>query len=285
MYHCFSCDARRDSVREPWNCHQCGSDFVDLVQNPIPQEPAQQKPSNPFGVSTPRVPASQFAAVQQVHGVRTGGGLPPQAQAYVAPQSIPRSSFGQPSIFGHPPSAGGISGIARHQCRRNGGAISSGRYMTAGAAPITRRELVQGRPAMQLQPSGSPFGVPPAAGGVPTQSLTSLFDALPRMNQRHTPAPINRGRPQMFVTPDGRIVDQPSVPGVASEAEVQRRRSALTIKNLTEKQKEDPCSICLDDHSDDAAFLPKCQHYFHKACMERWLEQKNSCPLCQELVA
>jgi len=157
--------------------------------------------------------------------------------------------------------------------------------MTAGAGTVTRRAMVQGRPTMQLQPSGNPFGVSGAPGGVQNQSLTSLFNALPPMNQRHTPAPVNRGRPQMFVTPDGRIVDQPTVPGVASEAEVQRRRSALTIKKLAEKQKEDPCSICLDDHNDEAVFLPKCQHYFHKACMERWLEQKNSCPLCQELVA
>jgi hypothetical protein len=277
MYHCFSCDARRDSVREPWNCHQCGSDFVDLVQNPIPQEPVQQTASNPFGNhSVPRVQQSQ------VHGIRCGGGLPPQVQA--AP-SIPRSSFGQPSIFGPPPSSGGIGGITR-TCRRNGSTISSGRYMTAGPSAVpTRRAMVQGRPPMQLQPSGNPFGVARATGGSQTQSLTSLFNALPPMNQRNTPAPVNRGRPQMFVTPDGRIVDQPTVPGVASEAEVQRRRSALTIKKLTEKQKEDPCSICLDDHSDTAAFLPRCQHYFHQACMERWLEQKNSCPLCQELVA
>ena len=138
---------------------------------------------------------------------------------------------------------------------------------------------------MQLPPSSNPFGVTSAAGVSQTQSLSSLFNGLPPMNRRQTPAPVNRGRPQMFVTPDGRIVDQPTTPGVASEAEVQRRRSALTIKKLTEKQKEDPCSICLDDHSDTAAFLPNCQHYFHQACMERWLEQKNSCPLCQELVA
>merc|ERR1712004_225369 len=247
MYHCFSCDARRDSVREPWNCHQCGSDFVDLVQNPIPQEPTQQ---NPFGThSAPRVQPNQ------INGNRCGGGLPAQAQAV----STPRSNFGEPSVFGHPPSAGGIAGItSRATCRRSGSAISSGRYMTSGpAAAIGRRAVVQGRPTMQLPP----------------------------MNRRQTPAPVNRGRPQMFVTPDGRIVDQPTTPGVASEAEVQRRRSALTIKKLTEKQKEDPCSICLDDHSDTAAFLPNCQHYFHQACMERWLEQKNSCPLCQELVA
>ena len=142
------------------------------------------------------------------------------------------------------------------------------------------------RPAIPLTPqyqASSPFGVPGSSSQ--TQSLTSLFDSLPRMQQRPTPQPINRGRPQMFVTPDGRIVDQPVMPGVASQEEIQRRTQALQIKKMTPEQKEDPCSICLDDHEEQAAFLPKCGHFFHQNCMTKWLEQKNSCPLCQEPVA
>lgn len=264
MYHCFSCDARRDSIRDPWNCHQCGSDFVDLVQDPCPQEP-QPAPANPFG--------TQPNPAQQVHGIRAGGGPAP-----VHTQSIPRTPLG--SNFGPPPNSGGIGGIRRSVQRRIGGATSSAQYMTAGTS---RRALVAGRPAMQLQTqSANPFGVPAAA---PTQSLTSLFNNLPPMYQRPTPAPINRGRPQMFVTPDGRIVDQPTMPGVASQEEIHRRQNALVIKKLSDKQKEDPCSICLDDHENQAAFLPKCGHFFHQTCMGKWLEQKNSCPLCQEQVA
>lgn len=90
-------------------------------------------------------------------------------------------------------------------------------------------------------------------------------------------------RPTMYLTPDGFIVDRPI--GVASEAEVQRRKAALRIKILTEQQRADVCSICLDPHIERAAFISICGHYFHNSCMERWLIEKNTCPLCNETVA
>jgi len=89
----------------------------------------------------------------------------------------------------------------------------------------------------------------------------------------------------MYVNRAGFIVGQPQTPGTTSVAEVQRRRAALRIITLTEQQQEDACSICLDRHTDDAAFIPACGHYFHPTCMERWLEEKNTCPLCNKTVA
>ena len=63
--HIFSCNARRDSVRAPWNCQECGSDFVEPVTSPIQQTPIQQTPSNPFGnYSGPRMQQSQFRTNQ-----------------------------------------------------------------------------------------------------------------------------------------------------------------------------------------------------------------------------
>jgi hypothetical protein len=63
--HIFSCKAQRDSVRAPWNCQECGSDFVEPVTSPIQQTPSQQTPSNPFGnYSGPRMQQSQFRTNQ-----------------------------------------------------------------------------------------------------------------------------------------------------------------------------------------------------------------------------
>jgi hypothetical protein len=49
------------------------------------------------------------------------------------------------------------------------------------------------------------------------------------------------------------------------------------------------CPICLlkfvdKDESDETNLgvrLPKCGHVFHKACLEKWLEHTNSCPMCR----
>ena len=46
------------------------------------------------------------------------------------------------------------------------------------------------------------------------------------------------------------------------------------------------CSICMNtfDKGDTVVILP-CQHMFHLACMERWVQRKNVCPLCLRFVA
>jgi hypothetical protein len=107
---------------------------------------------------------------------------------------------------------------------------------------------------------------------------------------RRAPHGINRQIPlppqrQLFVSPDGRIVNQPPPSDVPSETEVLRRRAALQIRPYNPLTDGDSCSVCLDEHSDTVASSERCVHGFHQACYERWLEQKNKCPLCQEIVA
>lgn len=43
------------------------------------------------------------------------------------------------------------------------------------------------------------------------------------------------------------------------------------------------CSICLSpvEKDDEARKLPRCQHTFHRACIDLWLLRQNACPLCK----
>ncbi|CAG5103092.1 Oidioi.mRNA.OKI2018_I69.chr1.g611.t1.cds [Oikopleura dioica] len=122
-------------------------------------------------------------------------------------------------------------------------------------------------------------------------SLTSLFAHLPPLQQRPaTPRRIQEPRPQLFVTPDGRIVDNPSHPGdeqnEITEDERIRRHAAVEIKQLSEKEAKEICSVCHEIYEDEkGAVLPNCQHVFHEKCIKKWLDQKNTCPLCQTTVA
>lgn len=46
------------------------------------------------------------------------------------------------------------------------------------------------------------------------------------------------------------------------------------------------CVICLAEFSDGdpIRFLPKCNHYFHVVCIDKWLLSHSSCPTCRHLL-
>ncbi|EDV28570.1 uncharacterized protein TRIADDRAFT_18741, partial [Trichoplax adhaerens] len=43
------------------------------------------------------------------------------------------------------------------------------------------------------------------------------------------------------------------------------------------------CAICMDDYKkrEKIRELP-CSHGFHARCVDKWLRQHNSCPICRE---
>ncbi len=43
------------------------------------------------------------------------------------------------------------------------------------------------------------------------------------------------------------------------------------------------CSICAQEwqHGDELRKLTGCRHYFHKACIDTWFREHNTCPLCR----
>jgi len=53
--------------------------------------------------------------------------------------------------------------------------------------------------------------------------------------------------------------------------------------SATQGDEEKECSICLDSYRVGVNLkeLPRCQHIFHADCIDTWLTQKNTCPLCR----
>lgn len=42
----------------------------------------------------------------------------------------------------------------------------------------------------------------------------------------------------------------------------------------------DDCPICLSDSKTDL-IRTECGHFFHKKCLQNWLETNNTCPVCR----
>ncbi len=41
------------------------------------------------------------------------------------------------------------------------------------------------------------------------------------------------------------------------------------------------CSICFDEISGEDQTVLKCEHLFHKNCIDTWFEKSHRCPLCR----
>ena len=50
-----------------------------------------------------------------------------------------------------------------------------------------------------------------------------------------------------------------------------------------EIKKEDCCSVCTEDYTDeDQTATTECNHLFHACCLATWVKTKNTCPNCRE---
>lgn len=62
------------------------------------------------------------------------------------------------------------------------------------------------------------------------------------------------------------------------------QRGKTEEKNEPEEREDNQCAICLLNIVPDASRSKpccKCRGKFHSSCLQRWLEQANSCPLCR----
>jgi hypothetical protein len=55
------------------------------------------------------------------------------------------------------------------------------------------------------------------------------------------------------------------------------------FKEVDKKYTSETCSICLENFKeDDSVYKLKCDHVYHKTCLDTWFKIKNNCPMCKK---
>lgn len=66
--------------------------------------------------------------------------------------------------------------------------------------------------------------------------------------------------------------------------------SSIILNNLRKLEKlennlDTDCSICLNQFKeDDFINILECQHQFHQDCLDKWLVNSKTCPICRNLI-
>jgi len=78
--------------------------------------------------------------------------------------------------------------------------------------------------------------------------------------------------------------EEASIMKGATEEQIAVLRCCEFSVGLVAKE-DNGCAICLSDYEagDLLRWLP-CQHHFHQACADQWLQRSNCCPLCRECI-
>lgn len=66
------------------------------------------------------------------------------------------------------------------------------------------------------------------------------------------------------------------------QSQAERGYSQLRFTEDRKKVKNDVCPICLEEfqHAEELA-VSRCRHGFHMRCLQQWLSQHNTCPMCK----
>ncbi|XP_076439661.1 RING finger protein 122-like [Babylonia areolata] len=66
------------------------------------------------------------------------------------------------------------------------------------------------------------------------------------------------------------------------DSRTERGYSQLKFNSGTKKVKNDMCPVCLEEFEQaEKVAVSRCHHGFHTKCLQQWLAQHNTCPMCK----
>ena len=70
--------------------------------------------------------------------------------------------------------------------------------------------------------------------------------------------------------------------GEFSPHDVHGREGDNLMNVIINQRKKNKCCICLEGFNlDDTVRVLKCKHCYHKKCLDKWLKDHKTCPICR----
>lgn len=69
-------------------------------------------------------------------------------------------------------------------------------------------------------------------------------------------------------------------------SDIKRPLNISKIIFYNENIKQKSCSICLEEYKkNEKIFLSNCEHIFHSKCINSWLNNNITCPICRQILS
>jgi len=154
-----------------------------------------------------------------------------------------------------------------------------------------------GMPSLSVENGRFPSPFSSIMGGFPSvvgdDDTDEIFPPLHRYHMMANQPLIHFGNGNTIIFPTGNFggempmsyEDLLNLQPVSTPAKNRDQLPEYTFKKPDKKNTDAPpsdCSICLMEYDDGESVksLP-CTHRFHSACIDKWLESHNTCPVCK----
>lgn len=118
--------------------------------------------------------------------------------------------------------------------------------------------------------------------GVPQEALEKTKLVRVRYNLKknsNSPAPLPLSNVNSNSPTDSPNKKQPLSPSLSIFTTISSHGTSVLVMPSGSSQE---CSICLGQlEENDLVRRLTCRHYFHSSCIDRWLEDHRTCPLCK----
>jgi len=291
IYFCHECNQRTAQLTDSFTCPNCGSGFVELLEDGDPDEVLAgnegddwgQDETPIWGPAPPNVIGGGgdfgqliqhiFAAAGGANHATTppmpmegahGGGRHRGAAARHARGPPRRHAHHSFYVGGAGPGAIHIGGSGP------GGGVGGGPFL---------QELLQSLGATIQAGAGGHDG---AVGGEDGAEAAAAFNFVPGFQMYGNPGDYawGRGGLDVIVTQLLNQMDGTGPPPLKGETIEKIPKVKVTQEHVDQKTQ---CSVCWEDFvlSEEVRKL-NCDHIFHEKCIFPWLELHGTCPICRK---
>lgn len=110
------------------------------------------------------------------------------------------------------------------------------------------------------------------------ESMTSTYSAFGRIFMQYVSDSLTHAIQNLGRQIETSLRDK-------EEKEQKEPLPSFLYKHFSKKEENSSCPICFEDYEEESVMTcTDCVHFFHKDCLQKWIDTNSTCPICRQTV-